>query len=402
MHKPRNIHSLLRTATVILLVLASAGALISAAGSANAKEDVTAFLNQTIGWYRQLSAQQELVDEPNDAIYLNENRQLAEQVVRLSFDYARAQAQLLGSPSNPDASSGQAVNPQFQNIADLFAKANQRVSNLQHELDSYKQQLETAAGRKRRIVESEIAETQSELELAQARKDTIRTMFEFARNVSAGGGGAGGLQAQIEELARAVPALATEAKGAAGANSTGAAAPASVSNTGERKEEPSGILALITDVFELKRKLHLLDDSLHATDALAESSKKLRAPLVADIRKFTQRSDELASQPESQDPEELAQQRKEVDGLTAQFKQLSTAILPLGKQNILLDVYRRNALNWRNDVAGHYQDHLRSLLFRLIILGLVLDCIITASEVWRRVTVRYVHDIRRRHQFLLL
>src|SRR5439155_22035696 len=120
MHKPRNINSLLRTATVILLVLASAGALISAAGSANAPEDVTAFLNQTIGWYRQLSAQQELVDEPNDAIYLNENRQLAEQVVRLSFDYARAQAQLLGSPSNPDASSGQAVNPQFQNIADLL------------------------------------------------------------------------------------------------------------------------------------------------------------------------------------------------------------------------------------------------------------------------------------------
>src|SRR5947209_2321960 len=340
MHKARKMNSgLLRVATtVILFVLASAGALISAAGSENRPQDVTTFLNQTISWYRELSAQQELVDEPNDAIYLNEDRQLAEQVVRLSFDYARVQAQLLGSQASADNPAGQTVNPQYQNLADLLAKANQRVIGLQHELDSYKQQLETAAGRKRRIVESEIAETQSEIELAQARKDILRTMLEFARNVNTSGAGAGGLQAQIEELARTVPALATEtSKSAAGANS-GAATPISVNNNGERKEEPSGILALITEVSDLKRKLRLLDDSLQMTDSLAGSSKKLCAPLVADIRKFTQRSDELASQPESQDPEVLAQERKEVDGLTAQFKQLSAAILPLGKQNILLDI----------------------------------------------------------------
>ena len=118
---------------------------------------------------RELSAQQELVDEPNDTIYLNEDRQLAEQVVRLSFDYARVQAQLLGSQASADNPAGQTVNPQYQNLADLLAKANQRVIGLQNELGSYKQQLETAAGRKRKIVESEIAETQSEIELAQAR-----------------------------------------------------------------------------------------------------------------------------------------------------------------------------------------------------------------------------------------
>jgi len=402
MHKARNLNSvLLRAGIVILFAFASVAALVSAAGSENRPEDVIAFLNRTISWYRQLSAQQELVDEPNDAIYLNENRQLAEQVVRLSFDYARVQAQLLGGQASADNPTGQPVNPQYQNLADLLAKANQRVIGLQHELDSYKQQLETA-GRKRRIVESEIAETQSELDLAQARKDTLRTMLDFARNVNTSGAGAGGLQAQIEELARTVPALATEtSKSAVGAGS-GAATAVSVNNRGERKEEPSGILALISEVSDLKRKLRLLDDSLQTTDAVAESLKKLRAPLLADIRKFTQRGDELASQPESQDPEVLAQQRKEVDGLTAQFKQLSAAMLPLGKQNILLDIYRRNVQNWRNDVAGHYNTHLKSLLFRLTILGLVLACIIGASEVWRRVTFRYVHDIRRRHQFLLL
>src|SRR5437763_10030453 len=156
MHKARNMNSVwLRAATVILFVLASVGALISAAGSENRPQDVIAFLNQTISWYRELSAQQELVDEPNDAIYLNEDRQLAEQVVRLSFDYARVQAQLLGSQASADNPAGQTVNPQYQNIDDLLAKDNHRVIGIQNELGSYKQQLETAAGRKLLIVESE-------------------------------------------------------------------------------------------------------------------------------------------------------------------------------------------------------------------------------------------------------
>jgi small-conductance mechanosensitive channel len=37
-----------------------------------------------------------------------------------------------------------------------------------------------------------------------------------------------------------------------------------------------------------------------------------------------------------------------------------------------------------------------------VILGIILGLIWTVSEVWKRATFRYVHDIRRRYQFLLL
>lgn len=385
-----------RPLTIVLLAaLALAGVLFGAANE-NRPEDVIAFLNQAVTWYRQLNAQQELVNEPNDEVFLNDNRQLAEQVVRLSFDYARVQAQLLG---NPSGTQGQPVNPQYQNLADLLARASQRVLDLQHELDGYKKQLDSAPGRKRKLLESQISETQGELDLAQARRDTLRTMFEFANNASSNGIGSGGLHAQIEELAHTIPALANDTK----SQQTGPASGAGAANTtGERKEEPSGILALINEVTELKRKLRVLDETLRATDSLTDAAKKLRAPLTADIRKLAQRSDELAQQPESQDPTLLAQQRKEVEGLTAQFKQLSAALLPLSKETILLDVYKRNAQNWRNDVAGHYSMHLKSLLMRLVALALILGCILGAAEVWRRVTFKYVQDVRRRHQFLLL
>ena len=60
-------------------------------------EDIISFLNQTIVWSRQLTAEQQLVNEPSDALFLNDSRQIADQIVKLGFDYARARAQALAS-----------------------------------------------------------------------------------------------------------------------------------------------------------------------------------------------------------------------------------------------------------------------------------------------------------------
>src|SRR5947209_1152809 len=123
-----------RTILFLLAALALTG-LMAAGDNASRPEDVMSFLTQAVNWYRQLNAQQELVNEPNDEVFLHDNRQLAEQVVRFSFDYGRAQAQALSNASTPP---GQPVNQQYQNLADLLAKANQRVLDLQHELDGSK------------------------------------------------------------------------------------------------------------------------------------------------------------------------------------------------------------------------------------------------------------------------
>jgi hypothetical protein len=90
-------------ALLLLLVLtagrpgsAQPSATTTAASSPDA-QGVISFVNQTIVWYRQLTTQQEVATEPSDVVFLNQNRQLADQVVRLSFDFARADAQLLSA-----------------------------------------------------------------------------------------------------------------------------------------------------------------------------------------------------------------------------------------------------------------------------------------------------------------
>src|SRR5205807_8908421 len=86
----------------------------------------------------------------------------------------------------------------------------------------------------------------------------------------------------------------------------------------------------------------------------------------------------------------------------AQLKQVSAAMLPLGKQAILLDIYKRNSSNWRVVVNTQYKSALKSLLIRLAILMAALGLVLVIAHLWRNVTFRYIQDHRRRHQFLVL
>jgi small-conductance mechanosensitive channel len=370
--------------------------------AASGAEDIVPFLNQTIVWSRQVTAEQRLVSEPSDALFLNDSRQTSEQVVRLAFDFARARAQALTTQAG--AGGGvQTAASQYQRLADSASQADQKVKSLQQEIDGYRQQLLTATGRKRVTLQALISETEGELQLYQTRRDTLRNMLQFATGATSSGLGSGSLLSQVEELARAVPAAnsSKEKEAETGAAIANATTPAAMAAR-DRKEAPTGILSLATDLFTLRRKLRTLDENLRQTDLLAQSSKSLRAPLSARIRELTQQGDQLASQPDSQDPAVLAQQRKELDALTAQFKQVSASLLPLGKQSILLDVYKRTATNWRNAVEGQYEAEWKGLLLRLVGLALILGVLLGVSELWRRATFRYITDVRRRYQFLLI
>ena len=397
---------LLRLCTAAALLIFAASAVPADTPASNRPEDILGFLNQTVVWYRLLGSQQQLVNEPSDSVFLSDNRQIADQVVRLSFEFARIESQQLAS-QNPDNNSSAQNQPnptQYQNLVSNLEKTKQKISDEEKELESFKQQLTRATGKKRVVLQASVAESEDELELLKARYDTLQNFLQFASGTTALAGPKG-LRAQIEELARTVP-VATDSKQAAAAGAASSPAvpttPVAVATSGDEKTAPSGIFGLLAEVFEFRRKLHLLDNSLRLTDALADSSKTLRSPLVGRIRGFTQRSDELASQPPSQDPAVLAQQQAELKNLTRQYKDLTAAILPLGKQNLLLELYKRNVANWQSVVQARYSQLLKTLLFRLGALAGVVLVILGASYVWRRATFRYVQDSRRRHQFLIL
>jgi small-conductance mechanosensitive channel len=361
------------------------------------------FLNQTITWYRQLAVEQRTATEPDDQIIVYDNRQIADEAVRLAFDFARAQADAFTKQAAlQQAQNAGAAPTQYQALRQMGDKLAKQYQETQAELESDRQKLAAATGRRRQELESQIAELQGELELAAVRRDTMNSMVEFVSGTSVNGVGATGLRAQIEALANSVPAatlnpVKNSQDGALSTNPLPDLTPAASSST-----DVSGIWGLTAGVFVLSGKIRSIDLIIGQTNALSKASREIRAPLITQLRDLSNKGDLLAAQADTASPTLLAQEKLQLDALAAQFKQISSAVIPLSKQSVLLNLYQRNLANWRDALKARYQADLKSLGIRLGFLCAILLIVIVAAELWRRGVYRYVHEPRRRYQYLLL
>lgn len=362
---------------------------------------IVQFLSQTIDWYRQTQQEQHIATQPGDLGFVGDNRRMAAQVVRLAFDFARAEEQKQAKPTKANAAASPNANlSQYERLSGAAARADQLVQETQAELESLQHAMETAPTAKRRHLQTQVAELQSELGLFQARQQTLHGMLDFASGAS-GTGGATSLRGQIEELARAVP----PAVSGTAANEPGAPAePEPTVKPGDSGSKPSdsGMWALIGNLFRLSSKRSFLSNDLRVTQELESSSKQLRSPFGAHVRQLIQSGDQLAKEADTSDQAGLAQQKQQLDALTVEFKQLSALLVSLRKQAILLDLYERSLSNWKAEVTAELKESAKELVVRLVGLAIALGAVLIIGEVWRRAIFRYVHEARRRYQFLLM
>lgn len=375
----------------------SAAATNAPAGTASAVQpaQIIDFLSRTIAWYRELPVQQQLASEPADLTYVQENRTVANQVVQLAFDYARAQAQ--AQPKQAKANSDQAQpSQQYQRLTQMAQKTDQDLEDTQKELQDTRDKLARATAAKRKLLEAQVNELESEINLLQARRDALDTMVEFVASSTSGGLG---LRAQIEELAHSVPASLSHPQGA---NSGGNTPESTINNQVTRKAPPTGIWGLSADLVHLSSKRSTLSNQLNATRELSDACKNMRKPLLDNLRSLMTQGDQLFNAADTADPQQLAQEKQQLDVITGQFKLTSAGMLPLSKIIVLLDVYQRTLTNWREAIGSDMHEELRELLLRLGVLLALIGVVLVIGEIWRRTTFRYIHEARRRYQFLLL
>ncbi len=334
-------------------------------------------LNQSIAWYRQTTPVFAQATEPGDVVFAADGRPDTIEILKLSFEYARAQTAL---------SSGNAPAPAQPNGAARAQELNDAVARVQ----AAQAQVALLTGalrgapKNRELVQRQLAEAHGELDLAEAREDTLKIIIGF--EATAGGG----LSEQIDELERSIPEVQSAVKSSAPAAAQAPKAP------------PNGMLALIGDVLTLTRKLHDLRAVIASTTALRASVEKLRAPLAAELEATARQGSAAVAGGEITDLTALHDRTQTLQQLTARYKKVAAALLPLSRQQLLLDAFRANLAQW-HEATDHQDDvEVRGLLLRLGLLVLAILAILAASDFWRRATFRYVQDLHRRHQFLLL
>jgi small-conductance mechanosensitive channel len=233
----------------------------------------------------------------------------------------------------------------------------------------------------------------------------LDTRAEFVSSSDAKSADANALKAQIDAIAATVPGASGAANSAttsATPSSGQAATTAAAANADKQTAMRSGLWELAGDVLRHRNKIASIDLVDQHTAALALTFKNIIGPPLKRLKEYSTRSDELDAQADKAEGDELKGLRSQIDTLAWLFKQTSEILNPLHNELVLLRQYRHNLANWRDAAERQYHDSLWALAIRAATIAAILAAVFALAEVCKRAVLRYVHEPRRRHKFLLI
>jgi len=354
---------------------------------------VLSHLNQLINWYRHSITGIQPVGLPSDAMYQDNAKNLSSQILRLAFQSAKAEAAVLTAQQKKSEmiqpSSG---STQQQNLLQMQAKTSSQIEQLQSQIESLNQQIDKTRAARRSELISQRAALQSQLELQKALLDAIQKMAAF---VETNGEISGGIEGGINQLARSIPDVLGTSPGPQQTVAAATPAKPSLANSG-------GLISETMTLYGYISAMHQIDGVIKETNHTSDVADHLRMPLRDALRATVQQSQKLAGEPPATDPQQLLAEQQEFQQLTERFKQLSGALLPLSQEIIVLNDSKTNFNEWRSSISRESRQVLRSVLGRVVGIVVALAVILVLSQIWRRITFRYVSDPRRRRQFLVM
>ncbi len=419
-----NSHSCRKLVTGTLLA-ASLLSIAARAGDGNNRSAVLSHLSAVITWYRDSTTKGPSVDIPSDAIFQDNIQTLAAETVRLAFQSARAEATRANdsSPAPDDASAEETSSA--PNYAQMQTQISQRLTDSQNKIDALNKQIPTASRRTRDNLTAERDALQGSLSLDKAMLDAVGKMATFVETTSEN---KSGFQGSINEMARSVPEVMEVAapSAASGKEKTNQAkeAPAAANSAPERTS--AGLIGQVVVLYSEFNNVRTINRLLAETDRVRQAATDLRAPLRDSMRATAQRGQQLSAQaaqnvasnapappkalpaakpaaaPNTAAAPAAESTTKEYADLTRQFNHLSAVLLPLSQELVVLEQSRVNLNEWKRSITAQSKHNLVSVLTRVGGIALALAIVLILSDIWRRLTFRYIKDARRRRQFLVL
>src|SRR5580658_713661 len=387
-----------------ILASAIAGALSADTPSSGyqlpSNSEVIGYILQSMSWYRHVYSERQVANEPADLVFLDDNQAIERQIVKLSFEFAKAAAVLetSGDSSHSRPGSSDAPPADLAHFIDLKNRNDQLSEQAMEEIKNLDKKLTKAKGDDRRNLKAAEEDAQTRLQLLDAVAQGLSDLIAFVQSSGEGQAHSGHLDSTIDALAQSIPEVT-------GPSTASVTVPLQEANSRTAGRD-AGILGLISDVSATKHKLHVVDEKIRLTDELTLSENNLRIPLAGFITHHIQSGS--VSNSLTGDLWSLQEQKSRLDALTLELRALSPVIVALDKQKVLLAEYRSHLLPWRTAVAGQYKRAWKQLMIRLIVVSLIIGLILVIGQLSRRFSLRRVHDPNRRrfismsHQFLTL
>ncbi len=370
-------------------------------------DDVRHHLGHVIDWYHRLGGLAPNAALTDDVLSRERLHQLRLTEVRLAFGFGRAAAALV--VDQPVAAGDRDAETQ---VDDTFrydrmaTRMGDRAQELRAQLARLDAELAKAAPGERSVLSAQRAQASAALTLTTEVQATVQRLQQFAARSNSSASGEKGLLADITDMERTVPearlATVNRATGVNPAQPVPALVPplpaAPLDSDAANRRDTPGLVALSNEWFALRAALRVHQHYIDATDELSRALDKLSSSLANEVRDLLRTTSATADA----DEQRLAAARLATEGATTRFREISTLLVPLGEESITIDT-AREVLDQRR--AGLEQRSLavaRQWLLRAGLLVASVAVILGISALWRRATFRYLHDARRRRQFLTL
>jgi small-conductance mechanosensitive channel len=356
-------------------------------------------LSDILRYYRAATTKIQKAGESSDILYAEQAKAQATQIAQLAFQSARNEAALLTRVNAP--ASGATTNqspggaqPATQRITAARARIAGQIAALQAIDAANDVAIAHSNARTRPPLLQKQEQIDGEFKLLQATLDAVNRIAQFTGTEN----GNTGLTGDVERLASSAPEL-----NAGTGKSITVPALENVADT-----RRSGLVTQASVLFDLLSARRSIDQQIAETDRLRTQANTLREPFTNILRSLIRQGESLSQQTvdlkatPNTDTQDLLATRKQFDQLTSTFRVLSDSMLPLSQEVMVLDQQRGTFTSWRIAVDAEYQAILRSLLIRLAFIAGALLLLAVISQAWSRATVRYVGDLRRRRQLLVV
>src|SRR5215813_14475010 len=298
---------------------------------------VVRYLLQSVNWYRHDYTERQVASNPDDLMFVDGNQVIQAQIVRLSFEFAQADAALAKTARSQHdmpltTSAADPSHSDLTHFIELKNRNDQVSQQAVQEVKTLNQKIGAARNTDRTKLKAALDDAQARLELLQAASQTVSNLIEFVQSTETGQAQIGHSDLVIEDLAQSVPELNGPVTPLAKLPLQDAS---SRTTDGERY---TGLLGLASEVSATNRKLRVVDEKMRLTEDLSQSANNLRIPIVGSLTRLIQNV--AISDLQTSDLSLLRQQKLQLDGLTAELKELSPAIVALDEQKVLIAEYK--------------------------------------------------------------
>ncbi len=366
-----------------------------AAAVAITDADVLPYLDQVIDWQRSVTSPNLAPDNARETLLKDAIRDSARKVLENSFDFARAEAAAVDAenataPGDADEDAKEAAARRAR-ILKRAAENDQQIKTIQSQLEN------VSKTTKKKDIFLRREQLNAQMKLARAQKEllqTVLTIFNTTDNSDSGS-----LLGKINSLSRT---LQIESGRAVAPPST----KVEVVNNKDAADKDTaqsndGIFGISAAMFSVTRRKQDLDEMIARTRAVKEANRALIGGLRTSLQEALKQGNDLAASMGA-DSKKLSENKRQLDNLLARYKQLSTAIVPLGQNALQFESACRSLKEWRELIGEDWDKLFQRLIFRLGLLGICILIPLLLSWVARRATNRYVQDPRRQRQLRIV